>query len=66
MAEHTFNLFAHTSREHTSTSTQIVAKLQRLLHPFSAPCGKSSPPAPMFRDNVQRGGALTKMCMATW
>jgi len=30
MAEHTVTLFAHTNREHASTSTQIVAKHQRL------------------------------------
>jgi hypothetical protein len=34
MAEHTFTLFAHTHREHASTSTQIVTKLQRFIHPF--------------------------------
>jgi len=32
MAEHTVRLFAHTNHEHALTSTQIVAKLQRLFH----------------------------------
>jgi len=66
MAEHTFTLFAHTNREHASTSTQIVAKFQRLFHTFSARGEKPSPPAPMFSDNWRRGGAQTKIRMATW
>jgi hypothetical protein len=66
MAEHTFTLFAHTNREHASTSTQIVAKHQRLFHPFSGLAGKTSPPAPKFSDNLRRGGAQTVTRMATW
>jgi hypothetical protein len=66
MAEHTFTLFAHTNREHATTSTQLVAKIQRLFHLFSALGGKPSPPAPIFSDNLRRGGAQTKFRMATW
>jgi hypothetical protein len=66
MAEHTVALFAHTSREQASTSTQIVAKHQRLFHPFSGLAGKPSTPAPKFSDNLRRSGAQTKIRMATW
>jgi hypothetical protein len=52
-----FTLFAHTHREHASTSSQIVAKLQHLFHPFSALGEQPSSPAPMFCDNLRRGGA---------
>jgi len=65
MAEHTVTLFAHTSREHASISTLIVAKLPALLYSFSGLAGKPSPPAPKFSDNLRRGGAQTKNCMAT-
>jgi hypothetical protein len=57
MAEHTFALFAHTNHEHASTSTLIVAKLPALLHFFPSLAGKQSPLAPMFSDNMRRGGA---------
>jgi hypothetical protein len=60
MAEHAFTLFAHTSREHASTSTQLVAKPQRLTLPFS------SLPVPMVYNNLRRGCAQTKIRMATW
>jgi hypothetical protein len=66
MAEHTLTRFAHTNHEHASTSTQIVAKHQRLTRPFSSPEGKPSPPAQKLSDNLLRGGALTKIRMATW
>jgi hypothetical protein len=66
MAEHTVRLFAHTKREHASTSAQIVAKLQRLFHTFSCLAEKPSPPAPKFSDNLRRGGAQTQIRMATW
>jgi hypothetical protein len=66
MAEHTVTLFAHTNHEQALTSTQIVAKLQRLFHLFSTLCGKPSPLAPKFSDNLRRGGAQTNIRMATW
>jgi hypothetical protein len=56
----------HTNHEHASTSTQIVAKHQPLFHPFSGLAEKPSPLAPMFSDNLRRGGALPEMCTATW
>jgi len=55
--EHTFTLFAHTNREHASTFSQIVAKLQLLFHPFSVLYGKPMPQVPEFCDNLQRGAA---------
>ena len=66
MAEHTVTLFANTNHEHALTSTQICAKLLRLSHIFSGLAEKPSPPAPKFSANLQRGGAQTKICMATW
>jgi hypothetical protein len=58
MAEHTLTLFAHTNREHASTSTQIVAQLQRSFH-FFPHCEKAvaAVPASMLCDNLRRGGA---------
>ena len=66
MAEHTVRLFAHTNHEHALTSTQMCAKFLRLSHIFSTLCRKPSPPAPKFSAHLQRGGAQTKICMATW
>jgi hypothetical protein len=42
--KHTFTLFAHTNREHASTSSQIVAKFQLLFPPFSALVRKAVAP----------------------
>ena len=67
MAEHTVRLFAiQTTNEHALTSTQICDKLLRLSHIFASLGGKPSPPAQKFSANLQRGGAQTKICMATW
>ena len=66
MAELTVRLFAHTNHEHALAFTRIVAKLQRLFHLFPSLGGKPSPLAPMFSDNLRRGGALPEMCTATW
>ena len=66
MAEHTFNIFAHTNREHASTSTQTVAKLQRLTHPPCSSLGRAVAAGPIFCDNLRRGCEHTKIRMATW
>jgi hypothetical protein len=66
MGEHTVRLFAHTNREHASTSTEIGAKLQRLFHFFSTLCGQPSPPAQKFSANLRRDGAQPKIRIATW
>jgi hypothetical protein len=55
--KHAFRLFAHTNREHASTSSEFVAKLQTFFNYFSALGGKPSPPAPEFCDILQRGAA---------
>jgi len=61
-----FTLFAHTNREYGSTLAQERGKLHTLFFNFLAQCQKPAPPAPEFSALKQRGGAQTKIRMATW